>query len=254
MKSTDAGTKSTVTTDLKTKLAARVPEIRAHEKEIIDKFGDRQISEVTVRQAFGGMRGVKCMVTETSAVDPIEGIRFRGYSIPELQEKLPSATGGGQPLPEARPRAQLGKPPLEQPQASARAGAHLFEHDRPLAFDLGRLLVTTQQGAPTSDDFEIAKRQGFYDQVLESHDLVWDEAYLENRVPAADLVERRSIGIARLAAAINKAAFAISTISIGTTATRSRSGNCTRRISGVAFIFAARKAGRSSARTGPYLT
>jgi citrate synthase len=100
MESTDAGTKSPVTTDLKKTLAARVPEMRAQGKEILQKFGDRKLSEVTVRQAFGGMRGVKCMVTETSAVDPIEGIRFRGYSIPELQEKLPSAKSGGQPLPE----------------------------------------------------------------------------------------------------------------------------------------------------------
>jgi citrate synthase len=33
-------------------------------------------------------------------LDPQEGIRFRGYSIPELQEKLPHAAGGGEPLPE----------------------------------------------------------------------------------------------------------------------------------------------------------
>jgi citrate synthase len=55
---------------------------------------------VTVAQAYGGMRGVKCMVTETSSVDPFEGIRFRGYTIPELQERLPRAPGGEQPLPE----------------------------------------------------------------------------------------------------------------------------------------------------------
>ena len=49
---------------------------------------------VSVTQAYGGMRGVKCIVTETSALDPFEGIRFRGYNIPELQEKLPKAKGG----------------------------------------------------------------------------------------------------------------------------------------------------------------
>jgi len=40
------------------------------------------------------------LVTETSLLDPQEGIRFRGYSIPELQEKLPHSAGGGEPLPE----------------------------------------------------------------------------------------------------------------------------------------------------------
>ena len=31
---------------------------------------------------------------------PCQGIRFRGYTIPELQEKLPSYPGGEEPLPE----------------------------------------------------------------------------------------------------------------------------------------------------------
>jgi citrate synthase len=41
------------------------------------------------------------MVYETSLLDSQEGIRFRGYSIPELQAKLPKAKGGSEPLPEA---------------------------------------------------------------------------------------------------------------------------------------------------------
>lgn len=40
------------------------------------------------------------MVTETSVLDPEEGIRFRGYSIPECQKLLPHIQGGEQPLPE----------------------------------------------------------------------------------------------------------------------------------------------------------
>ncbi len=40
------------------------------------------------------------LLWETSLLDPEEGIRFRGYSIPELQEKLPAAKPGGEPLPE----------------------------------------------------------------------------------------------------------------------------------------------------------
>jgi len=85
---------------LKSRLAEQIPPMRKRVKAIIGKHGDRVISEVTVAQAYGGMRGVKGLVTETSAVDPQEGIRFRGYSIPEIREKLPTATGGKQPLPE----------------------------------------------------------------------------------------------------------------------------------------------------------
>jgi len=38
---------------------------------------------------YGGMRGIRGLVTETSVLDPDEGIRFRGYSIPECQKLLP---------------------------------------------------------------------------------------------------------------------------------------------------------------------
>ena len=49
---------------------------------------------------YGGMRGIKGLVCETSVLDPDEGIRFRGYSIPECQKLLPKAPGGSEPLPE----------------------------------------------------------------------------------------------------------------------------------------------------------
>ena len=47
------------------------------------------------------MRGMPALICETSKLDPEEGIRFRGYSIPELQEKLPKYVNGNEPLPEA---------------------------------------------------------------------------------------------------------------------------------------------------------
>lgn len=40
---------------------------------------------------YGGMRGIKGLVCETSVLDLDEGIRFRGLSIPECQKCLPSA-------------------------------------------------------------------------------------------------------------------------------------------------------------------
>lgn len=49
---------------------------------------------------YGGMRGIKGLVCETSVLDPDEGIRFRGLSIPECQKVLPKAPGGAEPLPE----------------------------------------------------------------------------------------------------------------------------------------------------------
>ena len=69
-------------------------------KEILKEHGNKVIGEVTLSQPYQGMRGITGLVTETSLLDSNEGIRFRGYSIPELQEKLPKAPGGSEPLPE----------------------------------------------------------------------------------------------------------------------------------------------------------
>ena len=69
-------------------------------KDLLKEHGNRKAGEVTLSQIYKGMRGITGMVTETSLLDAQEGIRFRGYSIPELQAKLPTAKPGGEPMPE----------------------------------------------------------------------------------------------------------------------------------------------------------
>lgn len=69
-------------------------------KDLLKEYGTRKIGEVTLAQIYQGMRGITGLVTETSLLDAQEGIRFRGYTIPELQEKLPKADTGSEPLPE----------------------------------------------------------------------------------------------------------------------------------------------------------
>jgi citrate synthase len=86
---------------LKDALAAQIPAKQQEMKDLKAKYGGRSLGEVTVDQAIGGGRGIKAMYYETSLLDAEEGIRFRGYTIPELQEKLPSFKPGGEPLPEA---------------------------------------------------------------------------------------------------------------------------------------------------------
>ncbi len=51
-------------------LARKIPHMRAEMSSLLDQHGGKVISNVTVAQACGGMRGVKCMVCETSVVDP----------------------------------------------------------------------------------------------------------------------------------------------------------------------------------------
>lgn len=64
------------------------------------EHGDKVIAEVTIGQVLTGMKGVPSLITDTSKLDPAEGIRFRGHSIPELREKLPRLNPEGEPLPE----------------------------------------------------------------------------------------------------------------------------------------------------------
>ncbi|XP_065839629.1 citrate synthase, mitochondrial-like [Oscarella lobularis] len=85
---------------LKETLDKTIPEKQEEVKQFRREYGDKKIGEITVDQAYGGMRGLKAMVCETSVLDPDRGIEFRGYSIPECQKLLPKAPGGEEPLPE----------------------------------------------------------------------------------------------------------------------------------------------------------
>lgn len=87
-------------TDLKAVLASKIPKEIEKIKAFRKKHGSTKVGEVTVDMMYGGMRGIKALVTETSVLDPEEGIRFRGLSIPECQKQLPKAPGGNEPLPE----------------------------------------------------------------------------------------------------------------------------------------------------------
>jgi citrate synthase len=89
-----------MSTALKTSLAAKTATLKKEIETLLAAHGNTAIADVTLSQAYGGMRDIKCMVTETSSVDPQEGIRYRGMSIPELQATLPKAPNGEQPLPE----------------------------------------------------------------------------------------------------------------------------------------------------------
>lgn len=85
---------------LKEKFISKAKPMAAEVKALIKEHGDKKLGEYTVAQVYQGMKGMIGLVTETSKLDPAEGIRFRGYTIPELREKLPKAPGGTEPLPE----------------------------------------------------------------------------------------------------------------------------------------------------------
>ena len=85
---------------VKDKFKIKADEASAEIRDLLKQHGNKVIGEVTLSQIYQGMRGITGLVTETSLLDSQEGIRFRGYSIPELREKLPKAPDGSEPLPE----------------------------------------------------------------------------------------------------------------------------------------------------------
>jgi citrate synthase len=86
---------------IKERFKVKADEAAAEIKQLLKDHGNKKIGEVVLSQIYTGMRGITGLVTETSLLDAQEGIRFRGYSIPELGEKLPKMPGGELPLPEA---------------------------------------------------------------------------------------------------------------------------------------------------------
>jgi citrate synthase len=85
---------------LKDRFNEKAIESAAEIKAILKEHGSKKIGEVTLSQVYQGMRGITGLVSETSLLDSKEGIRFRGYTIPELQDKLPKVKGGNEPIPE----------------------------------------------------------------------------------------------------------------------------------------------------------
>lgn len=90
----------TDSTDLKGIMAKKLADHQKSVKKFKEVYGSKVIGEITVDQIYGGMRGMKSLVTETSHLDPEEGIAFRDYPIPEIRELLPKGSGGEEPLPE----------------------------------------------------------------------------------------------------------------------------------------------------------
>ena len=84
-------------TTLKNRLHDKIEEHRPRIKRLLNEHGEKVISEVSVQQVIGGMRGIKSLITDISYLDPFEGIRYRGFTLPEVFEKLPKPQGSKMP-------------------------------------------------------------------------------------------------------------------------------------------------------------
>ena len=82
---------------LKDILREKIEAHRPRTTKLVREHGDTKLGEVTIAQAIGGARGVRCLVTDISYLDPMEGIRFRGKTIPEVMAELPKPKGKDYP-------------------------------------------------------------------------------------------------------------------------------------------------------------
>jgi citrate synthase len=81
------------------RIASQLPAWRERVTRLKRDYGALKVGEVTVDQIYGGIRGVQIQVSDISYVDPLEGIRLRGYSIPEVIDYLPRVPGTEFPMP-----------------------------------------------------------------------------------------------------------------------------------------------------------
>lgn len=83
---------------LRDRVAELIPSTQAEVKSLVEEYGDVVVGDVNVSQVVGGARGIKSMLWLGSNLDANEGIRFRGHTIPDVQEHFP---GDGEPRPES---------------------------------------------------------------------------------------------------------------------------------------------------------
>jgi citrate synthase len=146
--------------------AAQVDRLRAERDELIQTRGDRVISQITVAQAFGGLREARALVCDTSVVDPDRGLIIRGIPVLDLVNRLPEeiffllligrlpdakesagvrAAIGAQPrVSETAWRPIEGMPRDSHPMAMLSAGLLALEHESVLA-------ARVAAGAPRSE-------------------------------------------------------------------------------------------------------
>ena len=74
---------------LKNELKNQIPIVQDEIKQLIKEKGDEKISDVSVAQAYSGLRGIKAFVCDTSSVSAEKGLIIRGIPLLEITHILP---------------------------------------------------------------------------------------------------------------------------------------------------------------------
>jgi len=128
---------------LKEKLFEKIQAWRPRTTRLLKEYGQVKVGEVTIAQTIGGMRGVRCLTTDISYLDPFEGIRFRGFTIPEALERLPKVPGSEMPYVEGHVYLLLtGDIPTEEDVKEVAAEFKKRQHVPQYVFDILRAMPT----------------------------------------------------------------------------------------------------------------
>ncbi|HQY20301.1 MAG TPA: citrate (Si)-synthase [Ignavibacteria bacterium] len=74
---------------MKERLASQLPALREEAKSIAKNHGSEVIGQVAIEQLYGGMRGIKGLICDTSEVGLQTGLVIRGIPILELTDRSP---------------------------------------------------------------------------------------------------------------------------------------------------------------------
>lgn len=74
---------------LRTLLQDQFTAARREISSLVTEHGDLSVSSVSVAQLLGGLRGVNCLVCDTSSVDPQRGLSIRGIPVAALSDRHP---------------------------------------------------------------------------------------------------------------------------------------------------------------------
>ncbi len=167
---------------LKDKLFEKIEAHRPRVTRLLKEHGDVKLGDVSIAQAIGGIRGVKCLVTDISYLDPFEGIRFRGMTIPEAMAALPKPEGKDYPYVEAHwyllltgevPTLEETLEVVEEFKKRAAVPKYVFDMLRAMPGDAHPMSMFSAAIVAMQRESEFAKR---YNEGMSKMDY-WDPMY-----------------------------------------------------------------------------
>lgn len=66
-----------------------IPQWRDDISAFVKEHGEDTVGKVTLSQVYGGMRGIRALVCDTSSVEPDMGLIIRGIPVKQLTDRLP---------------------------------------------------------------------------------------------------------------------------------------------------------------------